>query len=122
MKKFAFTSVLIIIFLTISCDEESQFEKYEGAWVGTYSGGDNGSWNVNIDEDGNVSGIAASDSAPGFPFDLNGSVTEDGKLEAQIPFFLDTLNFEGQFTNTDASGNWFNINQGITGTWTGKKK
>ncbi len=112
----------LFLFLLVSCKKDNPFEKYQGNWIGTYSGDDTGTWNVTIDGNGNIQGRAVSDSLPNYPFNLTGTLSENGNFEAQAPVFFGTVGFEGQLTASSATGNWFNISAGLQGMWTGEKK
>ena len=119
MKKLALLSVACVSIL-VSCQKRA-YKEYKGTWTGTYSGGDHGTWNAEINEEGNIEGTARSDSFPQFSFDLQGVVSKDGNFEAEVSLFFSSATFEGQLKEDKASGTWVNAQDSISGTWSGKK-
>ncbi len=119
LKKF--TLAMLMLFFAASACKKNPYENYEGSWSGTYQGGDSGSWNVNIDDEGKISGTAESDSVPDFPFDFDGQLSEDGDFDASVDLFFTTAEFEGKIDGSNASGTWKNEGDQINGTWSGKK-
>lgn len=119
------TSIFIIAFILVifSCKKDNPYDKFEGLWSGNYSGGDTGQWSATIDDDGNVSGSAISDSLPNFPLSLSGRITEDGEFNAEGAFFIEEpVVFNGMLNENSASGVWTNDLAGIKGAWKGSKR
>ena len=57
--------MLTIGLITFSCssndDNDVQASKFQGTWIGTYSGDDDyGTWTANIDAEGKVTGTAVT--------------------------------------------------------------
>ena len=122
MKKLFFSVSFIFLLFAFSCKKDEPFEKYEGSWSGSYTGDDKGSWSVRIDDDGNVTGSATSESLPIFPINLLGTITEDGVYNAQaITIFNEQVIFQGQLSNNSAAGSWRNDSANFSGSWSGLK-
>ncbi len=120
MKKVLLIAAAIILGLSSCKDDE--YKEYEGTWAGTYTGGDTGSWRVNVDDEGKITGLLTPDSLGNFNFDITGSVNTDGSLSAEVNVFITTVNFTGTLSGNNGSGVWQNAAQGIQGTWTGTKQ
>lgn len=121
MVRETFYALLLLAIAITSCEKDTPYAPYQGTWAGTYSGEDTGSWTADIDEEGKVEGTAVSDSLPGYPFGLTGTVTEGGMFEAEASVLFGTVDFEGQITGQSASGAWVNDEAGLEGTWKGEK-
>lgn len=111
---FAISTILF------SCKKEP-YKDYEGNWSGTYAGDDTGSWNINIDEDGKVSGTAVSDSIPFFTMSGSGQISKSGDLSTTVSFFGTTIEFSGKASGNTMSGTWSYVGENFSGTWTGKR-
>lgn len=109
-------------------DAQAHFEgsllyQMAGNYNGTFSGGNNGTWSITIDESGNVTGSSSvnrigqqnSVSEP-----LSGRVQSDGALLMSV---VDgTRSFTGVVTlSGDISGTWENTSPAESGTFTGEK-
>ena len=106
MNKIISAILLLGIITIFSCkdkDDEYVFP-YTGKWGGTYSGRDNGTWNADISADGKFTGTAASNLVPQFPFNITGTVSNSGKIEAEYTYLTYTVSFNGQIEGTNASG------------------
>lgn len=122
-----------IVFAATSCSEDEptvnnpnppvvQDHAYKGNWEGNFTGGDNGTWTMEVDKDGDFTGSAYSNNAQTY-YDINGSIDSVGVLTAVIIVSGTELDFIGQGINGDsASGTWGNPTAGIEGDWTGAKK
>ncbi len=120
MKTLIYLSLLISIFLLSACKKANPFSQYEGSWSGQYSGDDFGNWNATIDNDGVVTGSAVSDSFPTISFSLTGNITASGDFNAKADLFIQSIDFEGQISNSAVSGTWKN-EDGHQGDWSGIK-
>lgn len=86
---------------------------------GVYIGSDNGTWTVDIDAKGVITGqISSYINAMSLP--IQGTVNNQGEFDATISTSTGNV-FIGQLTETTASGNWENVTGG-TGTWEGTKQ
>jgi len=119
MKKLILLSFACVTLL-VSC-KNKDYKDYKGTWKGSYSGDDNGTWSIEVDEEGNIDGSARSNSAPDYPFTLEGSLSKDGNFEAEADLFFSTVKFNGKLKDDKANGTWKNAQDSISGTWTGKK-
>lgn len=112
-------------FLIFSCnndDEPGGVERYQGTWNGTYSGDvDNGTWSVQIDEMGGISGTATS-TVMSMDFGLTGTVNSEGEFFATTGSATTGTTFTGELTATNGQGTWENIQSGQSGTWSGTKQ
>lgn len=115
---------------TISCDanddqhehQENKLEKFKGTWVGTFSGGDSGSWTATIDAAGKASGTVVSNSAPSVNFVLTGNVTENGTIAISYSYNNQEVGtMTGTLTEKTGSGTWASPIQDLEGNWTGTK-
>lgn len=119
MKQIFIVCALVLAIVFVSCKKDKEFEKYEGSWSGSYIGEDTGDWSVNINSEGIVKGTAKSDSLPEFPFDLEGTISKEGKFNASASVFTGTIDFTGEIIDNTASGTW--NGNGIEGSWSGNK-
>lgn len=123
MKKVLLFTFAIITLFTTSCKEEhSAFKNHEGTWTGTYFGEDYGTWNVTINNEGVVNGVARSDSFPKFPFSIVGTVNTNGDFEASGDVFMGKVDFTGVLNENHAYGDWVNDSSWVRGMWAGTKR
>ena len=92
-----------------------------GVWVGSFTGGDSGNWELTVDKDGLFSGEVYSNNGQAF-HPITGEIDENGVMTAIIDVSGVILDFTGQQTGSNASGTWGNPSINLTGTWTGTKK
>jgi hypothetical protein len=121
MKKVLLLAMVVFTLGLTSCKDD-EYKAYEGTWAGTYSGGDEGVWRVNINSDGEISGEARASSFSNVPFTITGNVSTNGQLNAEVNIFIGTLDFTGHLSGNSANGVWENKDQNISGTWTGTKQ
>jgi hypothetical protein len=122
-------SILFLTILTFSCSEdetpvvvEDLNHAYMGSWEGTFTGGDVGTWQMEVDKDGKFSGSFTGQTGNIFYF-TDGSINETGVITAIIDVNGVTLDFDGQGSGgNSATGTWGNPSANITGTWLGSKK
>lgn len=92
-----------------------------GAWSGTFSGGDAGSWNATISDLGAVSGTAYSTTFQA-NYTITGTVDTAGQLNATVGNSSTGATFVGLFqTNGACNGTWVNTVEGLQGSWEGTK-
>jgi hypothetical protein len=125
MKKMIFLPILILTILVTSCssdNDNSNSSSFEGTWSEQFTGNDdNGSWTVNINSDGVVSGIAISNVFSD-SYDINGNVTENGSLNATLGTTSVGGSFVGELSGNNAAGTWINTNLDFNGNWSGSKQ
>ena len=90
-----------------------------GNYMGTFSGQDSGTFNVNIDTTGNVTGSGFSNAGGGFT--VSGTVTSNG--QATVTGFAGLATFSGTISiaNGTFAGNWVNDTDMQSGSFTGRK-
>jgi len=126
-KKTLIAFVFIAGFLVVSCSSDDNtpvvnpYEKFQGTWTGTFSGDDQGTWIVTVDENGTATGALESNTMT-FPFDLEGQISENGEVNAEY-FIYGILvgKMTGIMTETSASGTWESPEQEMEGIWEGSK-
>lgn len=127
IKKILIAFVLSAGFCAVSCSSDDNspaanpYEKFQGTWTGTFSGDDQGTWTVTIDETGTATGTLESNTMT-FPFDLEGQISENGEVNAEY-FIFGVLvgTMTGIMNETTASGTWESPEQEMEGTWEGAK-
>jgi len=136
MKKIV-TRLLVILplaFLAVSvasCNDEEEymdlttpFAKYKGAWEGSFSGTDSGTWEMTVDGNGAIIGSVKSNTLPETNFELAGKVNIDGDVTVNYIYADRKIgSFIGKMTEISASGNWDSSTAAgdWSGTWTGAK-
>ena len=132
MKKY-FLIVLMLPFFSISTscssDDETNhsqhqnpFQKFQGNWVGTYIGEDEGEWQATFDTSGNATGTINRTNSTS-KYTLTGTVDKDGVISMTYLYnnqAMGTMN--GTMNATNGSGTWNNTIQNFKGTWTGVKQ
>jgi hypothetical protein len=118
-------NIFTMPFLIVSCnndDEPGGVELYQGTWNGTYSGDvDNGTWSVQINEIGGISGTATS-TVMSMDYGLTGTVNSEGEFFATTGTATTGTTFTGELTATNGQGTWENNQSGLSGTWSGNKQ
>ncbi|WP_127137074.1 hypothetical protein [Flagellimonas oceanensis] len=124
MKHFQIVYFILVLIVGISCsnndDGDSRPIDFAGNWSGTFTGGDNGTWNAIIDASGTVEGEAYSNNLQQ-SLPLNGSVDTSGDFRATVGTATNGATFEGAFASDQGSGTWENSTDQVSGTWTGSK-
>lgn len=116
--------LLLMSVMLLACkkdDNKPNTNPFVGAWAGTYTGAqDNGTWEANIDADGQAIGTIKS-VVFSQTFQLNGAVDLNGSITMAIGSSSIGGTFGGTLkSDNTASGVW---NTGsMSGTWTGSKK
>jgi hypothetical protein len=130
MKKTKILSVLLLcltlsVFNCSGSDDNDTEEEFSliviaGPWSGTFDGGDSGTYSVIVSTDGTVAGTAFSNDLQQ-NLALNGTIDDDGNLDAVVGSAANGASFTGKFRATTSSGTWNNPNLNLSGTWTGIK-
>lgn len=126
MKKLTLFLTLLFGIVIISCsnddDNKISTSEFQGNWSGIYTGNDdNGNWNMNIDENGVITGTVTSNIF-NFTTETNGNVQENGNLEVTVGASNNGATFQGTM-NVDentAGGTWENGT--FNGTWNGSRQ
>ncbi|WP_109830389.1 hypothetical protein [Reichenbachiella versicolor] len=117
-----YTSLLVFVLLCLihsSCSEKS---KFQGVWVGVYSGGgDKGTWYYNISRSGEITGKAKS-SLSSSTYDIKGEVGSDGFFIAHYSSAKYKGVFNGKFEGDEIKGVWSNLDLSVHGSFSGKRK
>ena len=126
MKKTTIKSAIILFsflaFIACSNDnnEETQEVIFAGEWSGTFSGGDSGTWEIAVNNFGNVSGNVFSNNLQDFLI-VEGTVDTSGEFRATAGSAENGATFTGSFTENSSSGTWENTAANISGTWQGTR-
>lgn len=121
MKNILALILCTLLFTACKKDKKDAFAYY-GHWEGTYTGIDNGTWKGDVAQDGTFAGIASSNMAPGFGFNINGTVSNTGHLTASFSLMGYSVNFLGQFNGNNVSGTWVADSVNMGGIWSGQRK
>lgn len=129
--KTTITILFSILLFSCSSSDDSSIADFQGTWSGQYIGtggtdnnGDNGTFSVIIDENGNVTGSATS-IVFSATYQLTGTVNSSGTLSVSFGTSSNGGTFTGNLQrNGTASGTWFNNipTPQFTGTWNGTKQ
>jgi hypothetical protein len=93
---------------------------YEGLYAGTFSGADRGTWQLEVDGGGQISGSMYSMSDKEWA-DLSGSVSQSGGVALAIP--QRGVSGQGQVNAAGRmTGTWIGQEGGDSGTFTGQRK
>ncbi len=125
MKKVKILLFGIIGLMTLSCsigDENAKIISiYEGSWSGTYTGTkDNGDWELQVDKEGNITGITKSYVNEGIS-KVEGSVYSNGDLYVSSGTTSGGTVFIGEMSGNIVKGSWVNEVEDFSGEWTGNK-
>ena len=120
-----FVTLSSLYVTTTSCSKDDDKDAIEvdeaivGAWQGTYSGDDSGTFQMTINAQGKISGSATSTNT-GETFTLTGSVkNSDGGFSAGST--SNGATFTGTVAGTSMNGTWESSQYGTSGTFTGSK-
>lgn len=116
MKKILFFALLILA--STSC-KKSDNNPFEGTWSGTFTGNDNGTWTVYVNDNGTVSGSGRSTVANS-TFTISGRINNAGNLLATFGTSSLDGTFNGTMSGTQANGTWSNGT--YQGPWSGTKQ
>jgi hypothetical protein len=111
--------IILLVFLlaSLAC-KKSETNAFAGNWSGQFSGTDNGTWNINISNNGTVSGTGYSNVLRS-NFKIEGRVNDAGNLLAAFGTTSLDGRFDGSLRGSSATGNW--SNGSYSGTWSGSK-
>lgn len=124
IMKYVLLLTGLLFFIGCNSDDDSSNQAdFSGIWSGTFSGDDSGTWNVTIDQNGNVSGIANS-TVFSQEYSILGTVTSNGVLTATLGTSSIGGKFTGNLNNENGSGVWINTiaEPDLSGTWSGVKQ
>lgn len=115
-------ALLFLLVLAITASACNHDAPFEGTWAGTYSGNDTGTWQIVIDADGALNGIAYSNIIQS-NMAITGIVSNNGDLSATSTTSTGAQ-FVGTLTDNTGSGTWTNQFGTFTfsGTWVGTKQ
>lgn len=125
--KYLVVILTAVFMLSCSSDDDNSTNstaiptEIVGNWSGTFSGDDNGSWNINVSTTGIVSGSGYSTTfLESYVFD--GTVNSSGSITATVGTADTGATFVGVLnTNGTCSGTWDNQDLVMNGTWQGSK-
>jgi len=122
--------LLALSLITLSCNsddnssnviEHNPYEKYIGKYKGNYYGGDTGTWEVAISNQGMISGTVRS-SQFNLTFQLEGEIDANGNLNATYQYNNQAAGvFEAVINEDSVSGIWSNSLSNLAGTLEGNK-
>lgn len=98
------------------------FGLYAGDYSGTFTGGDSGTWNVNVDSSGNITGSLYSNEDTE-NYWISGSVISSGNTNLIAGDVYTGATFTGtiNYVTGHISGTWENTYWSISGTFSGEK-
>lgn len=125
MKKTTIKSVIILFsilaFTACSSDDSGDvMVEFAGTWSGTFSGGDSGTWQISVTNNGTANGEVFSNNLGGF-LSVSGSVDTSGDFRATAGSAENGATFSGTFVENSSSGTWENNAADISGTWQGSR-
>lgn len=120
MTKFL---AIILTILVCSCSkQELPSISYTGNWKGIYSGQDNGTITINIDNAGTVTGTAYSIQYNELS-QITGSISSTGTISATTTGTVTSgTKFTGNCTVNNGSGTWNNPIVNMNGSWSASKQ
>lgn len=112
--------IILLVFLlaSLAC-KKSETNAFAGNWSGQFSGTDNGTWNINISNNGTITGTGKSNLLND-TFEIEGRVNNAGNLLATFGTTSSDGRFDGSLKGRTATGNW--SNGSYSGTWSGSKQ
>jgi hypothetical protein len=134
-NKIILIGLLSMMLTVLSCSEDDsnpapktitenkdEPNAYMGQWNGTFDGGDNGTWTLNIDSLGKYTGtIESFGTQTGYP--INGTVSDSGSFNGSILVEQNLVRFIGQGKDGNSvSGTWINEGNALEGSWQGNKE
>jgi hypothetical protein len=127
MKSFRSIQVYVLLITLVSIlfcgckKDDTPIFAFSSMWTGTYIGtGDNGTWHVTINSQGEVSGSAHSDVFYE-SYKLTGNMKSNGQFYATFGSTSLGGSFTGQALDNNINGTWANNHLKIYGTWSGSK-
>lgn len=131
MKLLVILPLMLLTITVISCKDEEEymelttpFGKFKGAWEGTFAGGDSGTWEITVNDNGGITGSVKSNTLPETNFLLSGKVSIEGDVTINYIFAERKIgSFVGKMTESSVSGNWNSSTAAgdWVGTWSGAK-
>ncbi len=127
MKKSILILALLIGYIITACSSDddtinNSVSEFQGNWSGSYTGDqDNGTWSITVSANGTISGTTTS-NVFNDTFTLDGSVSDNGNLDATAGTASSGATFVGGMSANNASGTWNNTSLNINGNWSGIKQ
>jgi len=130
IKTFAIMALLVMTAASCSKDEDTTTQPaanndsvYMGSWEGVFTGGDNGTWSMEVDKEAKFTGSFTSGNT-GTTYPFTGSFDSKGEISTTIDVDGIILDFDGNGSadGKTANGTWGNSAANISGAWTGAKK
>lgn len=109
---------LFLLFACIAC-KKTETNPFTGNWSGQFSGTDNGTWSVNVSNNGTLTGTGYSNVLRA-NFKIEGRVNNAGNLLAAFGTSSLDGRFDGTLSGSSATGNW--SNGSYSGNWSGTKR
>ncbi|WP_262247194.1 hypothetical protein [Parapedobacter soli] len=122
MKKIKL--LLLVSFIAAASCKKDKSSPFVGSWAGDYSGSDQGSWQIQVSDNGIMTGSGNS-TRTGQGFTLTGNVSDNGAFKATSGVAGTGSEFTGTLTkNGKASGTWKNtaFTPPLEGSWQGDRK
>lgn len=115
------TLILFGCFTSCTTDENELRtpEDYTGIWTGEYTGDETGTWVVNIDNSGVVTGNATSDVDT---YIITGNIQPDGVISATVGDADSGAVWNGTAINGNVTGVWTNHSYDLIGDFNGRKQ
>ena len=121
MKKLLLLSALFIFTCSSGDDDNNSSDlDFTGTWSGTFSGGDNGTWNITVDTNGNATGTGYSNDFQ-LAFDIIGTFSSNGNVYLGFGTASTGAVLTGQANSNSANGTWINEDAELSGDWLGNK-
>lgn len=129
IKTFAIMALLVMTAASCSKDENTTTQPaanndspYMGKWDGVFTGGDNGTWSMDVDKEGKLVGSLNSGNT-GTTFPFTGAIDSKGVISATIDVGGVILDFDGTASadGKTCSGTWGNTTANISGVFQGAK-
>ncbi len=119
---FSFILAICTISMMLACSSDDGDEtpsEFQGNWNGTFEGDDTGTWVMNIDSEGEITGDVVSDLDG--TFTVRGAVQDNGTASATAGTVSSGAIFSGTFNGDNVSGTWQNVSEGDSGIWSGSR-
>lgn len=120
MKTNNFFALICSLFLIVSCRNEADSSAFEGRWKGIYTGTESGTWDININDQGVISGTAMASYLS--DYEVKGTVTSEGSFKATVGTTSAGAVFTGQLSGNSGSETWTNNYTQDSGVWSGTKQ
>jgi len=107
--------------ITLSCPSPAGVERFAGRYQGTFSGEDSGTFDVDLDCNGDIEGFGVS-TVFDEDFDIVGTATTSGEVTLTTGGTSSLSTFHGTVASDGhVSGEWSNSFEGTSGTFQGSR-